>query len=92
MDASHRTRYILTVITVVGIVVITAIGVLMGDAISEFAKNILLTVLGVLISEYKQITSFTFGSTQTNKDKDATIAALSGAASTTPQPTQSTPT
>ena len=76
MDASFISRIGLAIITVVGIVVITVVAVAQGDAISEFAKGVLLTVLGVLISEYKQVSSFLFGSTQSSKDKDAAIANL----------------
>jgi hypothetical protein len=45
--------------------------------IDEFGKNIILTLLGVLISEWKQITNFEFGSTRGSKDKDITIQTLS---------------
>lgn len=44
--------------------------------IDEFGKNIILTLLGLLISEWKQITNFEFGSTRSSKDKDSTIQSL----------------
>ena len=66
---------VLVACVVIGIITIAVISNV--NEPSEFAKGVLLTILGVLISEFKQITSFEFGSTRASRSKDDTINNLS---------------
>lgn len=57
--------------------ILACISVAVGiTAINEFGKTCINVVLGVLLADWKQITSFEFGSSKSSHDKDETINAL----------------
>lgn len=62
--------------TWIGIVICISLAVSM-TSLNEFAKTAITTLLGVLVGDWKSITSFEFGSTKSSKDKDETISNLS---------------
>lgn len=63
-------------LTFIGILL--CIGIAVGYSnLNEFGKSAVNLILGVLIADWKQITSFEFGTSKSSQNKDATIKNLS---------------
>lgn len=63
-------------LTFFGIVTCVGLSVAMSE-LNEYAKSALSTLLGYLIADWKQITSFEFGTSKSSQTKDVTIQNLS---------------
>lgn len=65
----------IVLVTFAGILACVSFAVGM-TGLNEFGKTCINIVLGVLLADWKQITSFEFGSSKSSHEKDETISAL----------------